>query len=151
MSLITFLESLREPIQTMAGLPPGAVVIYAQQSVAEAVMEAVALHQCAVLVGLTNATGASNWQVQTTPVDADLEVEVWTPEVLSTEGARQTLEVAEWIIAGLHGYGMATGKGAGRVPVFRRMALRSEEKNGSSFLVANLQFSVPLVPGPRPA
>ena len=152
-TLTSWLETLRAPIATMTGLSEDAVVVYAQQDVESAVLDACARHQCAVLLGLPSGSGSDD-SSQSNPVMAvDLEVEVWTPKLTMGPGSVLTLDVAEWIMHGLHGYRppeRAATNGRNRIPAFRRYGLRVENKDGSEWLVANLQFSVPMKANARP-
>jgi hypothetical protein len=152
MNMVEFLETLREPVRLMTGLPDGAVTIYAQQDLAEQVAHACAVHQCAVLIGLTGARGNPDRQVPNRTITAVLEVEVWTPKVILTTGGVQCLTICESIMAGLHGYavsGRLVTTGSARVPAFTAWTLREERsREGAEYLVGNLQFTVPLVPVP---
>lgn len=155
MSWSTYLDEVRAQAQAAAGLPEGAVSVYQQQDLLEQVNNAIAAHDCAVLVGLTGGRGTADRQVQTKAVPMALEVEVWTPKVLVSGQTLTSLQAAEWLIAGLHGWKPAAvpaANGGARVLSFRTLTLRPEREpqSGSEYLVANLIFDVPLVAEARP-
>ena len=146
MSFLSYLETLRQPLATMTGQPLAAVCIYTQQGLEEFVGNAVAVHQCALLVGLSGGQGNADRQAVNRTATNTLEVEVWTPEVVMRTDAPLCVDMVERIMAGLHGYapGRAViGTTSARVPAFQRWALRVEQdKQGTRYLVGNLQFEV---------
>ncbi|RYD32259.1 MAG: hypothetical protein EOP86_16115 [Verrucomicrobiaceae bacterium] len=147
--LLQYLESLRSPVATMAGLPVGSIVVFAQQDLMSHVAKTMAQHQCAVVMGITGLSlGAkADARVPGPPVDADLEISVWTPEVVMHAGAPLAMDVMEAIIAGLHGRRPPEGApGMALVPQFQRSSVVSEGGPGSAgrFLVATVNFSVPV-------
>ena len=155
MSWNAFLDEVRTAAQAAAGLPDGAVSVYQQQDLLELVDNAIASHHCAVLVGLTGGRANPDRQTATKWVGMTLEIEVWTAKVLMSGQTLTSLTVAEYLISGMHGWRPAdvpAANGGTRVPSFRSLTLRPEREpqSGAEYLVANLQFEVPLVPQPLP-
>ncbi len=147
MTFLAYLETLRQPLATMTGQPVAAVCIYTQQGMEEFVGNAVAAHQCALLVGYTGGQGNPDRQSGVKVTINTLEVEVWTPEIVLPTSGPLCVAIVERVMAGLHGYAGAgrtgTGTTSARVPAFQRWALRTEQdKMGARYLVGNLQFEV---------
>ncbi len=131
----------------MTGQPLAAVCIYTQQGMEEFVGNAVGLHQCALLVGYTGGQGNPDRQSSLKVTVNTLEVEVWTPEIVTRPDAPLCVPIMERVMAGLHGYSgpdrTVIGTTSARVPAFQRWALRTEQdKQGTRYLVGNLQFEV---------
>ncbi|MDB6133300.1 MAG: hypothetical protein JWM59_1543 [Verrucomicrobiales bacterium] len=146
--LLQFLESLRAPVAAMAGLPVESVIVYLQQDLMMHIASAISKHQCAVLLGISGMDigGKADQRVPGPPVDAALEVAVWTPEVVLSAGNPLVMDVAESIVSGLHGRKPPEGAAGGAlIPAFRNMNLSAVGGEGRPrTLVATLTFTVPV-------
>ncbi|MDB6132002.1 MAG: hypothetical protein JWM59_245 [Verrucomicrobiales bacterium] len=147
--LLTFLDSLRSPLASMAGLPVESVAVYAQQDMAMHIAGVIARHRCAVMMGFSGLEigGKADIPVPGPPVDATLEITVWTPEVVLQAGGPLAMDVAECIIAGLHGRRPPEGApGMALVPRFRSASIisRTGGQGTARHLVATLIFKVPV-------
>jgi hypothetical protein len=147
----TFLESLRAPVATMAGLDVDAVLIYAQQDLYQFVLGATASHQCAVALGITRWATKADASTVRPPLTVSLSVRVWTPETVLSDNAPTTLDVAEAITRGLHGRVPPEGSpGRAMVPQFAGSVLAVETRDDTRWLVAELVFSLPMKLNPPP-
>jgi|GEM_PF-6964849 len=150
MSLLTVLQSFAAPVIAATGLPPEAIIIYAQQDVQSAIDDTLARHNAAVLLGITTASG-SNPHNAHGPITATLEVIVWTPEFALTDNAPQTFLLLDAIAAALHGYTPAASRPTpNHCPAFRRYSLSIDTKDDTRYLTGTALFDLQHVPSPLP-